>query len=57
MAKQTKREKPERLTRLTAVRFTKSEYDRIVAYCQRDDRKPAYVIRKAVFFFLDAQKA
>jgi hypothetical protein len=57
MAKQTKQEKSERLDRLTAVRFTKSEYDRILAYCQKDDRKPAYVIRKAVFFFLDAQRA
>jgi len=38
MAKQTKQEKSERLDRLTAVRFTKSEYDRILAYCQKDDR-------------------
>lgn len=57
MAKQTKQEKSERLDRLTAVRFSQSEYDRLLAYCQKDDRKPAYVIRKAVFFFLDAQKA
>jgi hypothetical protein len=57
MAKQTKQEKAERLDRLTAVRFSQSEYDRLLAYCQKDDRKPAYVIRKAVFFFLDAQKA
>jgi hypothetical protein len=52
-----KQEDKENLSKLTAVRITPSEHERLVAYGAKIDRKPAWIFRRALLEYLKANKA
>jgi predicted DNA-binding protein len=47
----------ETLSKLTAVRLSPSEHERLLAYGEKIDRKPAWIFRTALLAYLKENKA